>query len=58
MPEQRSVPHTKDEILSDTYGDFYREQERIKKNEGDGISATAIRYKYDAKYSVSYTIVL
>ena len=31
MPEQRSVPHTKDEILSDTDGDFYREQERIKK---------------------------
>ena len=31
MPGQRSVSHTKDEILSDTYGDFYREQERIKK---------------------------
>ncbi len=31
MPEERNVPLTTDEILSDAYGDSYREEERIKK---------------------------
>ena len=31
MTEERSVPLTTDEILSDAYGDSYREEERIKK---------------------------
>ena len=31
MVEQKTVPLTTDENLSDAYGDTYREQERIKK---------------------------